>query len=47
MIVDGCYIAGEITTFLFLSHHVKVGKGSIVENSNVMSGGNIGENVCH
>ncbi|WP_085559577.1 glucose-1-phosphate adenylyltransferase [Carnobacterium iners] len=44
MIVDGCYIAGEITHSI-LSHNVKVGKGSIVENSIVMSGVTIGENV--
>ena len=44
MVVDGCYIAGEVTHSI-LSHNVKVGKGSVVENSIIMAGVTIGENV--
>ncbi|MCI3027883.1 glucose-1-phosphate adenylyltransferase [Desemzia sp. C1] len=44
MIVDGCYVAGEINHSI-LSHNVKVGKGSVVKDSFIMSNVTIGENV--
>lgn len=44
MIVDGCYVAGEINHSI-LSHDVKVGKGSVIKDSFIMSGAVIGENV--
>lgn len=44
MIVDGCYVAGEINHSI-LSHNVKVGKGSVIKDSFIMSNVVIGENV--
>lgn len=44
MIVDGCYVAGEIDHSI-LSHNVKVGKGSVIKDSFIMSNAIIGENV--
>lgn len=43
LVVDGCYIAGDIEHSI-LSLNVKVGKGSKVSDSLVMSGVTIGEN---
>ncbi|MHA3225744.1 glucose-1-phosphate adenylyltransferase [Globicatella sulfidifaciens] len=43
LIVDGCYVAGDIEHSI-LSLNVKVGKGSKVSDSLVMSGVTIGEN---
>lgn len=44
MIVDGCYVAGEITHSI-LSQNVRVGNGSIVRDSLIMANVTIGENV--
>lgn len=44
MIVDGCYVAGEVAHSI-LSHNVKIGKGSVVKDSFVMADVTIGENV--
>ena len=44
MLVDGCYIAGEVYHSI-LSKDVKVGKDSRVDHSVVMSGVTIGKNV--
>ncbi len=43
LVVDGCYVAGDIEHSI-LSLNVKVGKGSKVTDSLVMSGVTIGEN---
>lgn len=43
LVVDGCYVAGDIEHSI-LSLNVKVGKGSKVSDSLVMSGVTIGEN---
>ena len=43
LIVDGCYIAGEINKSI-LSKDVKVGQGSLVSQSIIMGGSTIGEN---
>ena len=44
MIVDGCYVAGEITHSI-LSQNVRVGNGSVVRDSLIMANVTIGENV--
>ena len=44
MIVDGCYVAGEVNHSI-LSHNVKIGKGSTVKDSIIMADVTIGENV--
>lgn len=44
MIVDGCFVDGEVTHSI-LSQSVKVGSGSIVRDSIVMTNVTIGENV--
>ncbi len=45
LVSDGCEIQGEITSSV-LGTNVKVGKGSIIKDSIIMSGTVIGEN-CH
>lgn len=44
MVVDGCYVAGELEHSI-LSQNVKIGKGSVVKDSLIMSDVIIGENV--